>query len=480
MSTDPAASEPRTAEPRATVLVVDDLEDNRDILARRLQRQGFEVVTADSGRAALAQVASRRIDLVLLDIMMPDLDGVEVLRLLRAEHDASQLPIIMQTARTDSASVVEALDAGANDYVTKPIDFPVALARIEKELRARGDVPSEPPAQRSFGEGSLLAGRYRLGPRLGAGNFGVVHRARHLELDHDVAIKILQTRIEEDDEALERFRREGRSACVVRHPNAVAVLDFGTTPSGVAYLVMELLDGRTLAEELIDDGRLSLARVAEVLGPVCAALNEAHVGGVVHRDVKPENIFLHRGRAGEVVKVLDFGIARIVGRETLGRRLTAEGFILGTPAYMAPERLRDETYDGRSDVYSLGATLFQLLAGRLPFEADQADPMALLMKHLRDPVPSLRQLAPDLPPEVDDLVQRAMAKKPDARPAVGELAEELRALAERSVRPAANGDPAVDQEAPTQMFRSDQLEATPRSRLGRLWHRLRPRSGSRS
>ena len=412
----------------ATLLVVDDNEMNRDMLSRRLERRGYKVLTADDGQPALDLLAREKVDLVLLDIMMPGLDGIEVLKTLRAQHSPSELPVIMTTAKGDSRDVVEALDLGANDYVTKPIDFAVVLARVQKELRgrsARTAAPAPPPPQKptaEFGPGAVIEGRYRLETKLGAGNFGAVYRAVHVDLGRSVAVKILQTRVEESEAALERFRAEGRAACLVRHPNAVAVHDFGVTVHGSAYLVMELLEGRSLAEELKRCHRLTPQRVADLLPPICAVLSQAHQAGIVHRDVKPENVFLHFEAGQEKLKVLDFGIAKLVGDHVSNQNLTAEGFILGTPAYMAPERLKNLPYDGRADVYSLGCMLFQLLTGKLPFPGKPGEPMAMLLMHLNDPPPSPRALTADLPTAVDRVVIRCMAKDPKERPPVDELA----------------------------------------------------------
>ena len=213
-----------------TILVVDDHPDNRELLMRRLEREGFRVLGAESGREALDQVKGGPVSLILLDVMMPGMSGIEVLQAVREDHSASELPVIMVTAKAQSEDVVEALGNGANDYVTKPIDFPVVLARIQAQLRIR-----RPPADdevldpRDLRPGLVLDGRYRLEWRIGAGNFGTVYKARHLELDQTVAVKVLQASAITDPDAMARFRREGITACRVRHPNAVGVLDFGVT-----------------------------------------------------------------------------------------------------------------------------------------------------------------------------------------------------------------------------------------------------------
>jgi len=448
----------------ATLLVVDDNEMNRDMLSRRLERRGYRVLTADDGQPALDLLERESVDLVLLDIMMPGLDGIEVLKTLRAKHSAGELPVIMTTAKGDSRDVVEALDLGANDYVTKPIDFAVVLARVQKELRSRqrflaaaapaipaptavsAPVPTPKPSA-EFGPGAIVDSRYRLENKLGAGNFGAVYRASHVDLGRLVAIKILQTRVEETEASLERFRAEGRAACLVRHPNAVSVHDFGVTSHGSAYLVMELLEGRSLAEELKLKIRLTPQRVAELLPPICAVLGQAHAAGIVHRDIKPENVFVHVEPGRETIKVLDFGIAKLVGDHVSNQNLTAEGYILGTPAYMAPERLKNLPYDGQADVYSLGCMLFQLLTGKLPFAGRPGEPMAMLLMHLNYPVPSAQSLLPELPSAVAKVVFRCMAKDPQERPHIAELAQQFAAASlekARQLRPA-----FVDPEAPT-------------------------------
>jgi CheY-like chemotaxis protein len=245
-----------------TLLVVDDNEENRDLLSRRLIKKGFQVLVAEGGRQALSIVEDQPVDLVLLDIMMPDISGIQVLEELRKTRSAAELPIIMATAKTESEDVVQALELGANDYVTKPIDFPVVLARVQAQLRVKKSKRAQQAAQQAEAvqrmlagpearPGGLIAERYRLESRIGSGAFGTVYRAIHLELDSAVAVKVLQTGMSAEADSVARFRREGISACRVRHPNAVQVLDFGVTSGGTAYLVMELLEGHSVLEELL-------------------------------------------------------------------------------------------------------------------------------------------------------------------------------------------------------------------------------------
>ncbi|HNB74075.1 MAG TPA: serine/threonine-protein kinase, partial [Acidobacteriota bacterium] len=229
--------------------------------------------------------------------------------------------------------------------------------------------------------GTVLDEKYRLESKIGAGGFGTVYRATHLGLSQAVAVKILQTSITSPSpEDLARFRQEGASTCRIKHPNAVTVYDFGMSSSGFAYLVMELLEGHSLVQELNAKGPLTPLRAAEILIPVCDVLAEAHAEGVIHRDIKPDNIFLHQTKRGEIVKVVDFGIAKLIDHTTTsGRQGTPTAGLIGTPAYMAPERLRNRPYDGKADVYSLGITLFQMLTGRLPFEATESGDLAAVI-----------------------------------------------------------------------------------------------------
>jgi len=415
----------------ATILVVDDLPANRDLMTRRLERSGFRVVSAASGPEALELLRRAPVDLVLLDIMMPGMTGLDVLKTVRMMPTTATLPVVMVTAKTDSEDVVEALSLGANDYVTKPVDYPVALARIRAHLRTRQAVQAEaapsiePQSPAQALPGTVLAGRYRLDALIGGGSFGTVFRARHLELEREVAVKVLATSAGTDPEALARFRREGASACRVQHPNAVAVLDFGVSPGGVAYLVMELLHGHSVDKELEDHARLSPQRCAEIVVPVCFALAAAHAAGIVHRDVKPSNVFVHQTPQGEVPKILDFGIAKMSGEAAIGQSLTVDGSLLGTPAYMAPERFRRGPYGTQSDIYSVGAMLYEMLAGRLPFIPRSADPLALVAMQAEEEPPPLRARCPEASPALAGLVKAALSRNPDARPSADVLARRL-------------------------------------------------------
>jgi DNA-binding response OmpR family regulator len=424
--------------PPGTLLVVDDDEMSRDQLSRRLERRGFTVIMAADGYVALETLKRRSVDLVLLDVMMPGLSGLDVLRTIRRSRTAIELPVIMATARAASDDVVEALEAGANDYVTKPIDFPVALARIHAQLRAREaawTVPVVVETSATVGPGTVLDERYRLEEKIGAGGYGAVYRGLHLELKQPVAVKVMQSRGTVPPQAVQRFRQEGISACRVKHPNAVTVMDFSLTEEGVAFLVMELLEGHGLDDELVARGRLPLARCVEIAVPVCRALAAAHAAGIVHRDIKPSNVFLSLTPGGEVVKLLDFGIARLSGDAEQEQPLTVEGIVLGTPSFIAPERVRGAAYDGRADVYGVGAMLYRMLSGQLPFAETGGDPQAVLSaKMVSDPRP-LRELDPSIAVAAEAVIMRALRREPTQRPAAAALADQLELLGEEERSP---------------------------------------------
>jgi serine/threonine protein kinase len=277
--------------------------------------------------------------------------------------------------------------------------------------------------------GRVLDGRYRLDERIGSGGFGVVFRATHLGLGRQVAVKVFQpSPSNATAQGLERFRREGMSACRVAHPNAVAVVDSGVTEGGLPYLVMELLSGQSLAQLLRAVPRLEPARAAAIVEPVCDVLHAAHAAGIVHRDIKPENIVLHRDGGTEVVKVVDFGLAKLVSEDAVEDAATGSlGAFVGSPDYVAPERLRHGQLTGRSDVYSVGVMLYRMLAGRLPFMSAAGDPFTVAMMHLTDAPAPLDEVSPEVPPAVAAVVMSALAKDADLRPDPRELSRRLAA-----------------------------------------------------
>jgi eukaryotic-like serine/threonine-protein kinase len=274
--------------------------------------------------------------------------------------------------------------------------------------------------------GQTLAGKYRIDARLNEGGMGTVYRATHVLMEKTVAIKVLRPSLAADEKIVARFSREARAASRISHPNALMVTDFGEDENGIVFLVMEYLSGRTLKQLIRDEGPLPLARVVEITRQVGDALNAAHAQGVVHRDLKSDNIMLLDNTAGDHAKVLDFGIAKInepEGNQDAG--LTAPNLVIGTPQYMSPEQCsQDSEIDARSDIYSLGVILYEMLVGHVPFSAES--PTMVMMKHLQEPVPSVLEERSDLPASVGRVIARAMAKLPGNRyQNVNELIEDL-------------------------------------------------------
>jgi len=572
----------------AVILVVDDNELNREILVERLCERGYQVTEAADGSEALAELEARNFDLVVLDIMMPGLDGFTVLQRIRAKHSLVELPVIMATARGDRSDVVEALQKGANDYVIKPLDFAVAVARIEThlalkrandeirrlneriarltdstadalrdaeawsasmgdelaaevgatsldvwlldgpELRSPRDTQRQPPplerlailadkrffandneaffaisgitgdiygavvvagkrvwsdaAQRTIATfarqlGSALElqrvrnelsdanarldarrqemidrgvdilqicpncgrcydhkqsrcerdgwsldsprllpyrvrDRYRFLRTISSGGMSTLFEALDEKLDRAVALKLIKPEYFHDAGMRLRFEQEQRAVARIDHPGVVAIFDSGDIDDATLFFVMELLRGMTLGQALRRYGRgtpQQVAALARQLGPAIAA---AHRAGFIHRDIKPDNIFLIDGDDGFRVKLLDFGITKPIGFDP---HVTQTGTFIGTPAYMAPEQLRGATIDVRADIYSLGAVIYEALSGsrvapeKLPGETYVEEMIA----HLP---PSIATLLPDVSPELETLIGAALAKEASRRP----------------------------------------------------------------
>ncbi len=575
------------------LLVVDDNEVNRDLLSRRLVSAGYAVAGAASGPEALAALEEGRFDLVLLDVMMPEMDGLEVLRRIRARFGVGELPVVMASALGDSRNLVDALRLGANDYVIKPLDMQVVLARLGTQLalrratedvtrlaaqlraaqdqistllatggeafadfgrwarsmsagvagtlgareisvfllqeeafvsvegtRAEAPSPSAvallPAGDGLFVEGEravapvrgprgdllgavvadgkeawddvergLLLGfahqlggalelqrmkeqlaaarqrssrlggttqsleilyvcptcsrcwgpetrqcgadgtplteprgfphrvldRYALRFLLGEGGMGAVFEAYDEKLDRVVALKVVKPEHFRNATVRRRFVQEANAIAAIRHPNVVELYDSGDLGDGSMFLVMERLHGRDLADLHRLTGAGTPAQVASLLRQGAAALGAAHGAGIVHRDVKPENVFLSPAGDGFRVRVLDFGLAKRVDGD---RNLTQSGLIVGTPAWMPPEQISGREVDERADVYSFAAVCYLALTGRgVTVERDLDK---VFVDVVRNPPPPVSALLPAAPAAVDAAYRAALAKKPEARP----------------------------------------------------------------
>ena len=321
----------------------------------------------------------------------------------------------------------------------------------------------------SFGSGLVgvvLDGRYRLDALLGEGGMGSVFRAQHLAMDRRVAVKLLKPHLTQDGTASARFLREARATMKVDSPHAVKVLDFGITPLGDYYMALEYLDGRTVQRELEVDGPFAPARVLHIARQALHALGAAHKMGLVHRDIKPDNVLLLKvGDDPDYTKLLDFGVAKLMEGTAVtsqsALQLTQAGMVFGTPEFMSPEQACGHPLDGRSDLYSLAATMFAMLTGCAMFEG--RSPIELLTHHVRTPPPHLEVVQPELAqyPRLDELLQKCLAKKREDRPATAEQLDQLIAQLETYVKRGGAAAASRVIRTPSQMSSSAYFHALP-------------------
>jgi len=264
--------------------------------------------------------------------------------------------------------------------------------------------------------GQVVANNYHILKKLGEGGMGAVYLGEHVKMGRKSAIKVMASAMAQDPDAISRFNREATNASRISHPNVCQIYDFGETTDGLIYLAMEFIEGQSLKDLIEKDGALPAPRAASILRQSADALQAAHDLGIVHRDIKPDNIMVVQGRDGaDIVKVVDFGIARAVGGDESGQKVTKTGLVVGTPEYMSPEQLSGDKLDGRSDIYSLALVLYRMLTGTLPFEADSAQ--EVMIKRLTDDPMPLEQARTDIafPPKLQLVMNVALARTPAER-----------------------------------------------------------------
>lgn len=332
-----------------------------------------------------------------------------------------------------------------------------------------GDLPAAPAKPKeAAGDaliGAVLEGKYAVDALIGVGGMGRVYRGRNLRTEHAVAIKTLIPQMALDDSFVKRFEVEAKSASSLSHPNTIRVYDHGSD-AGVLYMVMELLNGSSLEQELTRTKKLAPARLVHIMRQVCLALSEAHGRGMIHRDLKPDNIFLNRsGEEEDIVKVLDFGVAKLMEPKFGSEDLTQAGTIFGTPRYMSPEQARGLKLDARADIYALGVIMYEAVAGVPPFDGN--DTISILIKHCNEPVPPLPESVESLQsmPGLEALIRRCLAKTPEERPAsVRDLRQELEQLGDSWRASAATGAAPIQPSEPSRANLS--LEAMEASSVG--------------
>jgi eukaryotic-like serine/threonine-protein kinase len=312
--------------------------------------------------------------------------------------------------------------------------------------------------------GRTIAGKYAIESRVGQGAMGAVYRARQTTLGTTLALKVLHQQLAGEPMFAARFLREAQAASRVDHPSSMRVVDFGEEPDGLLYIAMEYVDGKTLAQIIDEDGPLPVARIVDIACQTLAALAVAHDIGVIHRDIKPENIMViegqdDEGRTHDIVKVCDFGVAKLLEGGARGPSVTAEGLVIGTPEYMSPEQAQGEKLDARSDIYAMGVLLFHLMTGKVPFDSSTAFGTAFM--HVNDEPTRPRLLNPSVDSRLEAICLKAMRKRPEDRHASArELRTELRALVGHDDVSAGAGDIAQGPLATGSLLQ--QIEGRPR------------------
>jgi len=301
-----------------------------------------------------------------------------------------------------------------------------------------------------------LAGKYLIEKLIKRGGMGSVYLGKHVLMDKTVAIKVLRPSLALDDDVVRRFSREAKAASRISHPHAVSVTDFGESEDGIVFLVMEYLDGHTLKEVIKSEGPMKLDRVVEIVRQIAGALDAAHEQGVVHRDLKSDNVMLSKQTGGEWAKVLDFGIAKIQQSNAIDDDITAANLVIGTPQYMSPEQCsHSSAIDARSDIYSFGIIVYEMLAGQPPFVGES--PTVIMMKQVQDPPPSVLEARPELPVAVSSVISKALAKQPaDRFESAGELSKALTEAASAAESPQLIAAPVTVPNIPVAPFDDDE------------------------
>ncbi len=356
----------------------------------------------------------------------PSRPGTETRVRPRTESEKTLPPSNPTPAKRRALLLVEGADDDRQSYDAVLTDDDL---ESEHATLPKLESPEPPPSSVSEKEnltGQLLDGRYQIDYVLGVGSMGIVYGARHAAVGKLVAVKALRAHLASDAEAIQRFNAEATAATSIGNQHIVETYDFGRLPDGTAYMVMEYLEGRSLAELIEGWSPLSIERITKIGVQIAEALNAAHLAGIVHRDLKPDNIFLcEREGDSDFVKILDFGIAKFGVSQA---RLTQAGAVFGTPAYMSPEQGLGKATDGRTDVYALGVMLYEMACGRVPFFGENA--IAVLTQHANEEPEALSKRKPDVSPELEAIVDKCLSKEPEARyGSMAELAADLSRLA---------------------------------------------------
>jgi serine/threonine-protein kinase len=410
------------------ILVVDDDHATQGVIAAALSKLGYVCMTAANGLEAMELVGSNKFDLIMTDLDMPRMAGLELISCLRDAK--SEVPVIVGTSHSDFETAQKALRLGVADYIVKPFgdlselmaaarravetghsrSAPEDLAdefvrRWEIDTRTAGGASA--PGDMETAGFPIRLGGFELTEVIGEGGMGTVYKAQQKSVMRQVAVKVLKGDLARDKEYIARFIREARVVARLDHENIVKCIDMGCD-SGLYYIAMEYVDGEALDNLLLKEGAIAEELLTDIALQILKALEHVWLVGVVHRDIKPANIMLTQEG---IVKLMDLGLARNTAG---GAFTTSVGFAIGTPAYMSPEQAKGGgTTDLRSDIYSLGVTLYHLVVGEPPFESD--DPISILRMHLEQtPEPACAR-NPKVSPDLSAVLAKMMEKDLDSR-----------------------------------------------------------------
>lgn len=430
-----------------TVLVIEDEDYIRQNIIETLTYEDFATLEAENGLVGVRIALQERPDLIICDVMMPELDGYGVLRQLQTEESTASIPFIFLTALADKQSLRRGMDLGADDYLTKPCTPDELLnaihSRLAKHALAASKYKTNPkirpesmvtqispePARRYLSPEALIGETirgYQIWEKLGEGGTGAVYKAYQFAIGRDVAIKVLQQKYADNIEFIHRFQTEAELVARLEHPHIIPLYDYWYDTNGV-YIVMRLLRGGSLRTRLDEQITWELSQIARLLDQVADALSVAHSVGIIHRDIKPDNILLdERSNA----YLTDFGLAKnlLSGTPPAEQRqdvmldaqddffrqqpnstlyITDAEHLAGTPPYLSPEQIRFEPLSLQSDIYSLGITLYEMLIGKQPFSGSLTE---IINQHLGEKIPLVHNQRADVSKSVDRVLQRATAK----------------------------------------------------------------------
>lgn len=393
------------------ILLVEDDIDVGEIVSEHLASANeYTVDLVTTGSDARDKILKGAYDAIILDWDLPGVSGIDLCKEFRAHGGLT--PVLMMTGRKAVDEKEAGFDAGADDYITKPFALKELSVRVKALLRRAGSYSAPLPApSREPHPGMILNGKYRLEEVIGEGGMAVIWRATDTTMGREVVVKVLQGFLVSEERSLKRFEQEYKALAKINHPNVVTIYDTGSLNDRYPFIVMEYVKGDSL-RDLIEQGPIPATLALRMMIPICDGLQEAHEAGVIHRDLKPDNILVQdRADKAGAIKLVDFGIALLADA---CERITRDDMVTGTVEYISPEQLGDVPIDSRVDIYALGIMLFELLTGGdLPFEANTAE--AMMMKHLtaQPRMPSARRHG--IPKQVDKIVEKCLQKRRDLR-----------------------------------------------------------------